>query len=383
MKRGQGDVPADRRTFRLALPARNATAWALSLALAWATCLPAHAQSGSGPTREGPGSDHPTPPLSASVQRAVSQRLASDKRIASARLGVEVSNGIVQLSGKVPVPPWRERASRVAGAVQGVRAVVNRIRVEPVRRPDHLVARDARAAVRDTAALALLPITVDVNNGVITLRGFITTWEEQQLAERVVGSVPGVRFCQNQLTWTATITRTSAIIAGDIQSRLDSDPFVRDARISVSARAGRVTLTGTATSSAQRRRAIKLAWVRGVKAVDSRALDLDDSGRADRNVRDSLPTDQEISTAIRDLAAYWPPVAAAATSTAVAAGVVTLRGTVKTVAEKRSLEAMAASAVGVVEVRSELRGPWWSPPAAPAPPRPIVRDAARKSRKAR
>ena len=57
-------------------------------------------------------------------------------------------------------------------------------------------------------------------------------------------------------------------------------------------------------------------------------------------------------------------------SMSVAAGVVTVRGNVQTLAEKQAVEGMVRSAVGVVTVNSELRGPWWKPPApAPRPPR--------------
>lgn len=382
MKRGRRNDHAGRSFFPVALSPREVALWWASLALASLTCLPASAQSGAGQITTQPATvaAATATPSTTSVQQAVSQTLRRDRHIIAAGIEVAVSNGIVELSGRVPVAPWRERASRVAGAVRGVRAVVNRIRIEPVRRPDHLVARDAGAAVRDTAALAMMPITVRVDDGVIVLSGFITTWEEQQLAERVVSGVPGVRFCQNQLTSTRAIRRTSGIIAADIQSRLDWDPLVQAARIKVSARGGRVLLAGTAGSPAERRRAIAHAWVKGVRAVDSKALDVDTVDRSDHNVRDRFPTDLEIATAIQDLAAYWPPVAGSAVSTSVTAGVVTLRGTVQTLAEKRSLEGMAGSAIGVREVKSELRGPWWAPPAAPSPPRPIQRVRVRKGR---
>lgn len=358
-----------------ALSPRGVAVWWASLTLASVTCLPASAQSGLGRITTGPAAAASTTPLSAAVQQAVARKLSKDRHLMAEGIQVVVSNGIVVLSGRVPVLLWRERAARVAGAVHGVRGVVNRIRIEPIRRPDRLVAKDAGAAVRDTAALATMPITIAVADGVLVLSGFITTWEEQQLAERVVSAVPGVRFCQNQLASTRTITRTSAIMAADVRSRLDWDPLVQSARIVVSARGARVLLAGTVASPAERRRAIAHAWVKGVRAVDAKALGIDTTGGTEHDVRDRFPTDLEISSAIQDLAAYWPPVAAPGLNTSVAAGV-----TVQTLAEKRALERVVGSAIGVVAVRSELRGPWFTPPVAPPPARPIQRTRTRKGR---
>ena len=389
IRRGRPSAPRGNATSlvinRMWSAARNRRAlalWWATLALASFTGLPAGAQSSRSQVTTQPAAVAIPSAASSSpnVQQAVSKKLRRDRHIDAAGIEVAVSNGIVELRGSVPVSPWRDRAARVAGVVRGVRAVVNRIRVAPVRRPDRLVSGDARAAVRDTAALALMPITVGVDDGVIVLSGFITTWEEQQLAERVVSGVPGVRFCQNQLTSTRAIRRTSAIIATDIRSRLDWDPFVQAAKIEVSARGGRVFLAGTAGSPAQRKRAIAHAWVKGVRAVDSKALGVETVKHPDHDVRDRPPTDSEIRTTIQDLAAYWPPVAASGVTTSVAAGVVTLRGTVQTLAEKRSLEGMVRSAIGVAAVKSDLRGPWWAPPVAPPRPRPIQRVRGRKGR---
>ena len=183
-----------------------------------------------------------------------------------------------------------------------------------------------------------------------------------------------MRFCLNQLTSRGSIRRTSAVVAGDVRSRLDWDPLVQHDPIRVSVRSRRVFLAGTTGSSAERRRAIALAWVKGVTAVDAEAVVVDTIKRPSPNVRLKFPTDSEISATIHELARYWPSVPITALTITVAAGVVTARGNVGTFADKRALEMMVRSAVGVVEVRSELRGPWWrpppSPPARPTPSRP-------------
>jgi len=309
----------------------------------------------------------------------VLDQLNRDSHLLSSGIEVAVHDGIVELSGTVSAPLGRERAARVAGVVQGVRAVVNRVRFTALVRPDALVARDVSRALRRTAALTRMPIRVRVANGVVELSGAISSWDEQQLAERVVSSVPGVRFCQNQLTWARSIKRTPAIVAADVESRLEWEPLVQHDPIKVKIQGARVRLSGTTGGPAERSRAVSLAWVKGVRSVDASALVIDTAHRPDWNLRLNFPTDAEISAAIRDLTTLWAAVPVSGWSVSLSAGVATLAGITPTLAEARAIEAMTRSAVGVVEVRSELRGPWWRAPAAPAPaPPPPSGDRIRR-----
>jgi osmotically-inducible protein OsmY len=249
-----------------------------------------------------------------------------------------------------------------------------------VRRPDRVIAREVRAKLSRTAALSRMPLRVRVERGVVELTGSVTSWEQQQLAEQVARAVPGVRFCQNQLTASARIPRTAAILAADVETRLDWDPLLQHADIRVVARGTTVELQGVVASASRHRRAVRQAWVKDVRAVDAHQLLVLAEPAPLDHFRHSGPTDLEIQAAISDLASYWPQVSFTALSIAVSGGVVTLRGNVPTLAEKRAAEELARSAVGVVELKSELRGPWWRPPpASPSPPprRPVRRPRRR------
>lgn len=305
------------------------------------------------------------------VGQAVLRKLNRDPYLRASGLTVAEQNGIVELGGTVPVRSWRARAARIASVVRDVRGTVNRISVVAVRRADPVVAADVRRSLRATAALATMPITVRVTEGVVELSGAISTWEQQQLAERVAVGVAGVRFCQNQLTSSGGVTRTAAMIAADIRTRLEWDPFVQHAAIDVTVSQRRATLKGTVGSPLERRRVIAHAWVKSVVAVDARKVVVDVVKRPDNDVRLTFPTDAEISVALQDLIPFWPSIAASNLSMSVVAGVVTVRGTVRTLAEKQAAEDMVRSAAGVVAVNSELRGPWWKPP-TPVPQPPTI-----------
>lgn len=357
----------------MTLTRHRAAGWCVSGALALSLCLQAAAQSASS---RSPAAPEASALSTSDILRAVLHELSSDPHLVATGIKVAVSSGIVELTGTVPVWSWRERATRLAAVARGVRAFVNRIGVVPVRKRDSLLAQELRSALRHTEALARMRVALRVTDGVVVLDGAISTWDEQELAERVVTAVPGVRFCENQLSWTGAIKRTSAVIAADIRSRFDWDPLVQHDRIRVTARQGRVVLAG-ATGPAGRRRALALAAVKGVTEVDARALVVDPASRPDADVRSELPNDLEISRTIQDLNAYWPTLQANNLTTTVVAGIVTLRGTVQTIAEKRAAESLARSAVGVVAVRSLLRGPWWRAPVEPPPlipPRRLRRD---------
>lgn len=301
-------------------------------------------------------------------RQAVLRRLRADRHLASDSIAVTVKAGIVELAGTVNTLFGRLRAAQVASVTSGVRGVVNRVRFAPVHRPDDLVVKEVREALRGTTGLAQMPIRVQVADGVVALLGSISTWQEQQLAERVVTSVVGVRFCQNQLRWSKLLVRSANVLVADVRSRLDWDPLVQHAPIHVAAHGRQVTLQGTIGSAVERSRAVELAWVKGVRGVDASQLSVSSTNRPDADARSTFPSDAEISVAIQDLAAYWSVPSTSSWSLSVSNGVVTLRGTVATLGEERTLIAVARSAVGVADVRSELGGPWRrsTPPAPPA-----------------
>jgi osmotically-inducible protein OsmY len=60
----------------------------------------------------------------------VRQRLASDRDVKGGGIQVDVKDGVVTLSGKLPEAKQKTAAERVARKTKGVRAVVNKLEVE-------------------------------------------------------------------------------------------------------------------------------------------------------------------------------------------------------------------------------------------------------------
>lgn len=66
----------------------------------------------------------------AAITAAVKAKLAAEKASILTRIGVETVQGTVHLSGIVETTALRERAAATARQVQGVRAVVNKLKVQ-------------------------------------------------------------------------------------------------------------------------------------------------------------------------------------------------------------------------------------------------------------
>ena len=79
------------------------------------------------------------------LQRDVLDELDWDPRVDAAHIGVAVNEGVVTLTGHVPVYSEKHTAEEVTKRVHGVRAVANEIQVRP-----------ADAHVRDDEDIALL-----------------------------------------------------------------------------------------------------------------------------------------------------------------------------------------------------------------------------------
>jgi osmotically-inducible protein OsmY len=90
-------------------------------------------------------------------------------------------------------------------------------------------------------------IGVFVRNGVITLRGIVTTMPQKWSAERAVRRLAGVRAVVNDFDIGAPrdAARRDAMIAAGAANALDWDGAVPDNAVEAIVRDGWVTLTGT------------------------------------------------------------------------------------------------------------------------------------------
>lgn len=292
------------------------------------------------------------------ISDAVEDELFLDASIRAHLINVSTMEGVVTLSGSVDNLLAKQRAERIAETVKGVRAVVNTIKVlPPILRSDSEIKADVKGALLADPATDSFDIDVKVNDNVVTLTGSVSSWQEREIAAKVAMGVKGVKNLRNDLVFTYTSNRPDNDIQQDVNQTLRWDVLVDHALIDVDVTDGRVTLSGTVGSLAEKHRAIDDAYVANVTEVDAEKLAVRLWAR-DPQLRMNKyknVSDEKIREAINDALFYDPRVSFFAVTPQVSNGVVTLRGTVDNLKASRAAYQTASSTVGVARVVNRIK----------------------------
>jgi osmotically-inducible protein OsmY len=295
-------------------------------------------------------------PYDSKITQAVERRLINDTSHSYHNIDASTSNGIVTLTGNTENLLTSERAVRIAQNVRGVRAVVNRIQMEPARRTDSDIAGDVRQALLMDPVTDSYEITAASNEGVVTLDGTVQSYQEQQLAGTLTKGIDGVKEIKNNIKINYKATQSDGEIEKSVESRLAWDLRTNDALIDVQVEDGKVTLTGSVGSAAEKERARLLAWTMGVKSVDAEKLKVEAWRRDEMRRKGGMrASDADIKQAVKNAFFYDPRVYSFNPNISVRYGVVTLTGTVDNAKAKSAAEDDARNTVGVWNVRNYIR----------------------------
>lgn len=302
------------------------------------------------------GADEGRPVTDAEISEAVSRELSRDPAVPAAAIRVTTTNGIVMLTGTAADLLARDRATRHAEVVKGVRTVDNRIEVDPPEVDDLDLAVDVRNALAIDPATDAYELAIDAKDGVVTLRGAVQSIQEKIFAETVAKGVRGVARVENAIDVLFPETRPDREIARDVAARLRWDVLVDDGLIDVRVRDGTVHLTGAVGSAAEKARAAWDAWVTGAKDVDASRLEVRWWQRNDdlRRNKYAIKAPADVERAVRDALAYDPRVDASGIRVSVSGGVATLKGEVASPAAKTAAVGIARHTVGVLTVNDHL-----------------------------
>lgn len=305
--------------------------------------------------------DEPAPTVTRTIDdtgitRAVERELLLDHLTPAQAIVVQTNEGIVELTGTVDNLLAKNRATRLAEVVRGVRSVSNRITVTGKDVPDDELVDEVRTALLYDPVTESYEMKVNASDGTVTLTGTVGSWAERRIAERVAASVSGVEAVVNEIEVRYERERADAEISREIERRLAADVLVDQEQIRVDVRDGIVELSGTVGSAAERTRAESQAWTAGVNSVSSENLDISVTAD-DPNLRKRsfvLESETEIAAAVRDAMLYDPRVDSFEITPVVRGTTVTLQGTVDNLRAKRAAEQLARNTVGVARVVNEI-----------------------------
>ncbi len=190
-------------------------------------------------------------------------------------LRVEVNNGHVRLEGVVESQNNAETIERLVWGYVEVRSVDNQIVVRSIDRPDIALQQEVWVTLYNYVALRWPPVTVTVDEGVVTLTGVVQEAVDRTDATLQTGTVPGIRGLKNLLEIESVAA--GAGVASQVYSLL-GNPFVfgrvRDLGVEMDAD-GAIHLMGYVWREADRMEAERLAFtVAGVDRVINR-IELD------------------------------------------------------------------------------------------------------------
>ncbi len=291
------------------------------------------------------------------IESDVEDALLDNPATDSYELDVAVADAAVTLSGEVQ--SWQEKqlAAYVAKGVRGVQDIQNNIKVVYAeQRPDIEIKREIQASIDNNIRLEPHLITVEVNDGAVTLSGKVGSVNEKRQLESYAWTT-GVQDVQTEQVEIVEWAREDYLKKSVVQMRSDEDireavklallydPRVMSFKPEVNVNDGVVTLSGVVDNLRAKRAAE--ADVRTISGVTN--------VRNNLKVRpESVPEDGKLATNVNEAFVRDAAVERFEIDVEADNGVVTLRGEVDNYYEKYRAGDLASEVKGVVEVNNNI-----------------------------
>lgn len=213
----------------------------------------------------------PGQPDDRTLVREVRQRLTGRLRLNLRGIVIDVQEGHLILSGRVPSLYDAMEAERLSAAIRGLRSITNRIDVESTEIPDSLLELHAMRSLEASPRLRSFRLQVSVKDAVLNLSGEVPLARDRLEAEKLVSRVEGIREMKNGIQ-VAHKPVDPQIISRRLEGVLGRKMIfggVDELEVSVSEE-GRVTLKGIAAAHVDRLQAERIAYgIPGVTSVDN------------------------------------------------------------------------------------------------------------------
>jgi len=194
------------------------------------------------------------------LKQAVLDELAWEPSVNAAHIGVTAKDGVITLMGHVDAYSEKAAAEVATGRVKGVKAIAEEIEVKLPslsKRSDGDIAAAAINRLSWDSSIPKDAVKVKIQDGWVTLSGQVEWFFQKDAAATEIRRLMGVTGVSNQIS---VKTRPNV---GDISEGIRHAlhrSWYDDGNVKVTAKDGKVELTGTVHAWADRQLAGMTAW---------------------------------------------------------------------------------------------------------------------------
>jgi osmotically-inducible protein OsmY len=217
--------------------------------------------------------------MDAALKAKVQSALALSRRVAGLKIDVSARSGVVTLQGRVPTQEARSIVEAIAADTPGVGGVEDQLAVDPqaaagydqtlLERIGDLETQVAlQERLRREPLLAGANVRVDVEHGMVVLRGWTESDLERSGAQKIAQAAVGADHVRNEIDTLGPAHAGEDRLARRVEFELYSTGAFDLSQIQIHSSSGKVQIDGSVRSEAERLLASRLAeGVPGVAEV--------------------------------------------------------------------------------------------------------------------